>query len=612
MDEEKLSRRTLLAAAAGAVGTTMLPTASRADDEPLQHAAAPKVFNARAFGAKGDGVTDDTAAIQAMIDAGKGKTVMIPDGTFIHAGVLLSGAAYNGTTIVCYGELKLRARVGAETTVGGAFVGLMIKDCDNVTLYYRGHGNRTNQTDNEHCHLVGIAGATNFHAPIFHAREVRGDGLYVGQSDWSSKSAVPTHLELGQVIVTNSLDDGRNAISVISVAGMVIDSLLSYQVGGVIQGRQMPGGLDIEPDLAYHTVNDVIVHNLHVISAGMRGLGVQGRAITNDAVGDWNIDGVTVGNAVVKLTGSGGYLYLGRAFTLRANVTIGASGTAKQALVIDDLDRPNIKAVIRGPSISNGVNVGSSGWVSDFSIDVDLYGYGVHGLEVCGVRRGKFVGRVFGATSASSTFAIQTRSHGRAVTQTDVVYSVDTPYDGKNARAFRNEPGDPVTFSECRWQDADVTGYSSFSLAFENLTAGIAKMNLAGVTEGTTAPRNGTWNAGDLVLNKAPAPGTNIGWVCAAAGTPGTWNQFGLITLNNAASYDPPSLAPGAGATTTVVVNGAAPGDHAEASFSVDLQGITLTAYVSANNAVSVRFQNGTAGTLKLASGTLRVRVTRV
>jgi len=178
----------MLVAAAGAVSTTMLPTANRGDDRAPRHAGAPEVLNARAFGAKGDGVTDDTAAIQAMIDAGKGKTVMIPDGTFIHAGVLLSGATYNGTTIVCYGELKLRPRAGAETTFGGAFVGLIIKDCDNVTLYYRGHGNRTNQTNNQECHLVGIAGATNFHAPIFHAREVRGDGVYVGQSDWMSSS----------------------------------------------------------------------------------------------------------------------------------------------------------------------------------------------------------------------------------------------------------------------------------------------------------------------------------------------------------------------------------------------------------------------------------------
>ncbi len=74
------------------------------------------------------------------------------------------------------------------------------------------------------------------------------------------------------------------------------------------------------------------------------------------------------------------------------------------------------------------------------------------------------------------------------------------------------------------------------------------------------------------------------------------------------ATYDPASLADGAGATTTVSVTGAALGDLATASFSLDLQGITLTAWVSAANTVSVRFQNESGGVLDLGSGTLRVQ----
>lgn len=82
-----------------------------------------------------------------------------------------------------------------------------------------------------------------------------------------------------------------------------------------------------------------------------------------------------------------------------------------------------------------------------------------------------------------------------------------------------------------------------------------------------------------------------------------------LATLTGSATYDPASLADGAGATTTVTVTGAALGDFALASFSLDLQGITLTAYVSAPDTVSVRFQNESGGTLDLGSGTLRARV---
>ena len=40
---------------------------------------------------------------------------------------------------------------------------------------------------------------------------------------------------------------------------------------------------------------------------------------------------------------------------------------------------------------------------------------------------------------------------------------------------------------------------------------------------------NQTWGVGDIVYNSAPTAGGNIGWVCTAAGTPGTWKTFGSI-----------------------------------------------------------------------------------
>jgi hypothetical protein len=80
--------------------------------------------------------------------------------------------------------------------------------------------------------------------------------------------------------------------------------------------------------------------------------------------------------------------------------------------------------------------------------------------------------------------------------------------------------------------------------------------------------------------------------------------------IAGSATYDPPSLNDGDGATTTVTATGSALGDSVDTvSFSLDLQGITVTAYVSAANTVSVRFQNESGGTLDLGSGTLRVRV---
>ncbi|MBZ9888133.1 right-handed parallel beta-helix repeat-containing protein [Mesorhizobium sp. BR1-1-3] len=83
----------------------------------------------------------------------------------------------------------------------------------------------------------------------------------------------------------------------------------------------------------------------------------------------------------------------------------------------------------------------------------------------------------------------------------------------------------------------------------------------------------------------------------------------GNSRLEGTATFDPASLADAAGVTTTVTVTGAALGDMAMASFSLALQGITVTAWVSAANTVSVRFQNESGGVLDLASGTLKAWV---
>jgi hypothetical protein len=46
---------------------------------------------------------------------------------------------------------------------------------------------------------------------------------------------------------------------------------------------------------------------------------------------------------------------------------------------------------------------------------------------------------------------------------------------------------------------------------------------------GSAAPTAGTWATGDKVWNTAPEPGGNAGWVCTAGGTPGTWKPFAVI-----------------------------------------------------------------------------------
>jgi hypothetical protein len=73
------------------------------------------------------------------------------------------------------------------------------------------------------------------------------------------------------------------------------------------------------------------------------------------------------------------------------------------------------------------------------------------------------------------------------------------------------------------------------------------------------------------------------------------------------------SLSDGAGTSDTITVPGVALGDIVIGfSFGVSLAGVTATAYVSAADTVTIRIQNESAGTVDLASTTVRVVVGRL
>ena len=97
----------------------------------------------------------------------------------------------------------------------------------------------------------------------------------------------------------------------------------------------------------------------------------------------------------------------------------------------------------------------------------------------------------------------------------------------------------------------------------------------------------------------------------------GTWVEESFLPaqalrLIGSATYDAPSIAAGASATTTVTVTGAALGDYvSNVSLAASSGGLTVTGYVSAANTVTVVLANLTGAAVDLASTTLSVEVTR-
>lgn len=106
----------------------------------------------------------------------------------------------------------------------------------------------------------------------------------------------------------------------------------------------------------------------------------------------------------------------------------------------------------------------------------------------------------------------------------------------------------------------------------------------------------------------APGGGSVVGTQISLT----TFSTHGPSGVADTATYAPPSLNSLATALTTITVNGAVLGDLALASFSLDLQGLVMTAYVSSQNTVTVVLFNPTASTIALSSGTLKALVFHV
>ena len=79
------------------------------------------------------------------------------------------------------------------------------------------------------------------------------------------------------------------------------------------------------------------------------------------------------------------------------------------------------------------------------------------------------------------------------------------------------------------------------------------------------------------------------------------------------ATLDSGNLIDQAGANDNVTVPGVALGDMVLGfSFGVDLAGMTVTAYISAADTVTIRVQNESGGTINLASTTIRLVIARI
>ena len=491
--------------------------------------------------------SDQSANIAQWAYANRGSILVFdppPGQMYVFGGILLD-SNYSGTKLRWEGYTQLPSNLtspGVTTTpnFGGCWTGIVVGLADEVTLEnVMIHGNRLNMADNEHVIPIGVAGATNLRIEHgWRIKEIRGDAIYVGQADWQNNTANPQYIDIGDGVVMNSADDGRNAISLISCSGGTIGKIRSIGVGGVVGGVVQPGGLDIEPDFGYQSVTDITVEELLVKTAGTSGIAVLGLSASgNNSQRDWNCHGITLKTVRIVRTGTNGAGLAAAGFERCADVKVldgemAYLSTAGAGVIHDQSQR--VQARWKFNNVTYGAWLGASDSLQQSRIDVEATNYTIAPVRTTCTVDVDVRARASASVPGSTAFGVQCLANSRSnVVQTRTHYYVEAPYDGNIARAFRNEPGDPVAYgpgTEVRY--GDWTGYANPTVTID---ATIPKRNVTGMMQGSAYPQIGTWAAGDIFQVVPAQYSQSTGKVLSSCVrlTSGSGNVHGTDWINN-------------------------------------------------------------------------------
>jgi len=231
------------------------------------------VVNVKDKGAKGDGITDDTAAIQAAVNqvAGTGGTVLVPDGTYL-IDAITSIQIKSDMTLQMSKDTLLKALPNSKD----GYNIIKIIGASNINVI---DGTLIGDRD-EHSGVSGQWGmginlhsATNIAINGVTARNCWGDGFYI--------AGASKNIKFCSVIADNNR---RQGMSIISVDGMVVKNSIFKNTGGTAP----QAGIDLEPNKK-DTITNVQIVNSQFI--GNKGYGIQlsqGAGSTNEVTIDGN------------------------------------------------------------------------------------------------------------------------------------------------------------------------------------------------------------------------------------------------------------------------------------------------------------------------------------
>jgi parallel beta-helix repeat protein len=246
------------------------------------------------YGAKGDGATDDTDAIQKAVDAAgtKGATILIPDGTYMINAV----KQYSRYGIALRSNITLKLSSGATLkaipNASDTYAILMVGAVSDVLITggtIEGDRSAHKASSGESGMGINIASSTCVTISGVTVKECWGDGLYVEGSQTSRNISV---------LNCTADHNRRQGLSIVRVDGMLVKNSTFTNN----RGTAPETGIDIEPN-DNETVNNVSISGCTFTNnagggfqCGVR-IGSTGAVITNVVLDNCVLNGNGVGAA---------------------------------------------------------------------------------------------------------------------------------------------------------------------------------------------------------------------------------------------------------------------------------------------------------------------------
>lgn len=460
--------------------------------------------NVKDYGAVGDGVTNDTAAINAALASAINtkRELFFPDGVYLSdGGHAISGLTARGFRMNMIGRVKRtnsspRQSLFTLTNVNGARIGTIRTDGNAINNLYPSYVDQNLVPVDEGKHDVALYGCTDCTFDMIDSRNPSGDTLYIREHETSN-------LTFNTVSSVSDGNTGRNGVSIIAGKNIHFNTISSINTGH----PSMPGGLDIEPNGPMDVTEYVSVNSLNVVTAGTAGLGListHGKVIRR----------VTISSAYVEKTVAA---YAGASVDIRGvsfadvNVVHRQTQTVVPALYLDNADHVNL--VIDSEGSGNPPStIGFTALVSDFTVTGSLKNapgvlLGIH-LATRGV-----LDLTLKRPGASSALITASKDSSYLTFRGDWA-----KVDNMGSVAITGSSN----ISNWYLDGVDFTGWAADTrIKGGTSLQTIRKRDCPGLNRLPAAPNFDAWSRGDIVWNSAPTPGQPVGWVATSNGVGG-------------------------------------------------------------------------------------------